>query len=442
MCGILALYSNQLKPISIDLYNMFQLLQHRGQDGSGIVTSNLKSYYTTYSLGAIKNLSINNNISKLYGHIGLAHNRYPTSGKSNKLDLLQPWKIYNKQNNNIYYLAFNGTLSTKRQNINEYKIFNNIIGNEISIGNGLKKLLNTIPGTYSLIIMSKDSLYITRDLYGIRPLIIAKDNDKWIISSETCVLQNNCETIFEVNPGEIIRINSSGLEYIFRFKPKNQSSFCIFEYIYFSRPDSILESTNEVYKVRVELGKQLAIECKKNTELLKADYVIGVPNSSVPHAIGFSQEIGIPYCSAFIRNNTHRTFILSDQKSRKEQVSLKFSCLPLILKNKSVIIIDDSIVRGNTITHLVKLLRNRECNKIHVAIASPPIINQCYMGMDITTPENLIAHNKNIQEIKKFINVDSLTYLSLSGLIQVQYPKSNYCTACLSGNYPKGLLDW
>jgi amidophosphoribosyltransferase len=348
MCGILALYSNELKSnqVSIDLYNMFQSLQHRGQDGTGMVSSDIKQFYTTHSLGPIKNLA--DKVINLKGHLALAHNRYPTAGKAGQLHLLQPWRIYNRVNKQIYYLAFNGNLS--KPGTDELETFNQIIGGECSPGKGLKKLINKIPGAYSLILITKDSLYICRDIYGIRPLIIAKEKNNWIVSSETCVLSNpkKYEKFIEVNPGEIIRINYSGLEYVYKHK-KIKPAFCIFEYIYFSRPDTILESNNEVYQIRINLGKQLAKEYLNKNGNKNIDYIIGVPNSSVPHAIGFSQESGIPYCPGLIRNTTHRTFILSNQKSRKEQISRKFSCLPLILENKSVIVIDDSIVRGNTI---------------------------------------------------------------------------------------------
>lgn len=446
MCGILALYSHDYDSnIAITLYNMFQSLQHRGQDGTGIVTSDLKQYYTAHALGPIKDLA--NKVTELKGHIALAHNRYPTAGKSGQLHLLQPWRIYNRSTNQQYYLAFNGTLSTK-QNFDERDTFTQIIGTEISPGKGLRKLIDTIPGTYSLVLMTKDSLYISRDLYGIRPLIIAKQNNNWIVASETCVLPNPSDTdqLFEVNPGEIIRINHTGLDRSiceYHLVPDIKPAFCIFEYIYFARPDSVLESNQEVYNIRLQLGKQLAIECKNsNSEILKADYIVGVPNSSVPHALGFSQETGIAYCPGLIRNTTHRTFILSDQKSRKEQVSRKFSCLPLALKNKSVVVIDDSIVRGNTMAHLVQFLRDHGCSQVHVAVASPPIIKPCYMGIDMAKPSEFVANDRSIEEIKEIIGANSLTYLSIQGLIKAVNSEGHYCTACFTGDYPEGILDW
>lgn len=439
MCGILALYSTKNKPVAIELYNIFQYLQHRGQDGTGIVTSDLYKFYTTHTLGDIKNLC--DKIKDLPGHLALAHNRYPTAGSSGQLHLLQPWRI-NSDKNTHYYVAFNGTLVNTK--LDERDTLSKMIGKESNPLNGIKRLLKEIKGAYSLILMTKDSLYITRDRYGIRPLIITnKNNHKWIISSETCVLSDNnlLNNVKEVLPGEIIRINNRGLE-IINSELNTIPSFCIFEYVYFARPDSILENNQEVYQSRIRLGKQLARECKNNIHIIQSDYVIGVPNSSVPHAIGFSQEIGIMYCPGLIRNTTHRTFILNNQKSRKEQVSRKFSCLPNSLKNKSIIVIDDSIVRGNTMSHLVQFLRNKGANKIHVAIASPPVTYSCYMGIDIAKPDEFIAKNKTIDEIKIEIGCDSLTYLSLEGLKESINPNGNYCTACFTGNYPNQLLDW
>lgn len=441
MCGILALYSISCKAnksVAINLYNMFQSLQHRGQDGTGIVTSDLHNFYTAHALGPIKDLS--SEIKELPGHIALAHNRYPTAGNSGQLHLLQPWRICSDKNTH-YYIAFNGTLTNTK--LDERDTLSEIIGKENNPIKGLKRLLNNVNGAYSLVLMTKDSLYITRDRYGIRPLIIGKNKNKWIISSETCVFNDISllESTREVLPGEIIRINQQGLEIMNKYSNLTIiPSFCIFEYIYFARPDSILEENREVYQTRLQLGKQLAIEWSKNE--LNVDLVIGVPNSSVPHALGFSQELDITYCPALIRNTTHRTFIMNDQKSRKEQVSRKFSCLPSSLKDKSIVVIDDSIVRGNTMTYLVQFLRNRGCSQVHVAVASPPITSPCYMGIDIAKPEDFVAKDRNVEEIKKIIGADSLTYLSIDGLKKAVNSEGNYCTGCFTGKYPEGLLDW
>ena len=445
MCGIFGVYKKNKSNCVNELYNKICLLQHRGQDSAGIVTTDDKKFYTIKGCGIISQIFNKENLIQLQGYMGIAHNRYSTMGKSDNVHSIQPIEVNKK-----IYFAQNGTITNcskyaKYVNItSENKSDSEIIKSLIikyytktkSLDLALIRLVDKIPGAYSLIVMTKGVIYGLRDRYGIRPLLICNKSNSYFLASESCVF--NSKKFRDVAPGEIIKIDSSGANIIYKYS-RITPKFCVFEQIYFSRPDSLINN-REVYNFRVQLGKKLAEEDTNIT--YDIDYIIPVPNSSIPHSIGYSIKSGIPLCQALIRNtNVGRTFILADDKTRKERIKIKFTALPYSIKNKNIILIDDSIVRGNTMTFLVKLLRKHGANEVHVRIASPPIKYPCYMGIDMSTSEELIANHKSMNEIKKIIGADSLQFLSINGLSDV-CNDITYCTACFTGNYPIKINDW
>jgi amidophosphoribosyltransferase len=295
-------------------------------------------------------------------------------------------------------------------------------------------LVSEIGGAYSLTILTRDVLYVVRDPWGFRPLCIGKLNGGWVAASESCALGTVGATFLrEVQPGEIIAIDRAGLRTV---KPGSSSrhSLCIFEYIYFARPDSVIGG-QLIHKVRQALGRRLAREHPAD-----ADLVIGIPDSATSAAIGFAQESGIPFSEGLMKNRyIGRTFIQPDEKLRRAGVALKFNPLPEILQGKRLVVVDDSIVRGNTSRPIMELLRRAGAAELHMRISSPPIRHPCFMGVDMARREELIAHRLSVEQIREHIGVDSIGYLSLEGLLEaVDMSRSEFCLACFSGDYPLG----
>jgi amidophosphoribosyltransferase len=292
-------------------------------------------------------------------------------------------------------------------------------------------------GAYSLAILTQDAVYGVRDPWGFRPLCIGKMNgDGWVISSESCALGTvGAEYVREVKPGEIVRLDDYGMTSVFGAPPVEHSALCIFEYIYFARPDSIMGGQS-VHRVRRNLGERLARE-----HPVEADIVMGVPDSATAHAIGYAQQSGIPFGEGLIKNRyIGRTFIQPDDRLRKRGVALKYNTLPDALRGKRIVLVDDSIVRGTTSGPIVNLLRQAGAGEIHMRVASPPITCPCFMGVDMATRRELIAANKTVAEIGEYIGTDSLQYLSLEGLQQaIDRPAERHCVACFCGDYPLAL---
>jgi len=287
-------------------------------------------------------------------------------------------------------------------------------------------------GAYSLTILTRDALYAVRDPWGFRPLCLGKLNGGWVVASETCALQTiGANNIEEILPGQIVMIDKDGVRKI-QGVPAGKSNLCIFEYIYFSRPDSVVDG-QLIHEVRQELGRQLARE-----HPVDADLVMGVPDSATPAAIGYALESKIPYSEGLIKNRyIGRTFIQPDDRLRRAGVALKFNPLSRILKGKRVVVVDDSIVRGNTSKPIVDMLRHAGAREIHMRISSSPIKHPCFMGVDMATYDELIAHHLSVEEIRHKIGADSLGYLSIDGMIRAAArPLGSFCVACFSGDYP------
>jgi len=459
MCGILGFCNTNNNNFLSLFYNKLCLLQSRGQDGIGIVTVDNTIFNEFKGLGLIHQVLTKSIIQSIKGKYAIAHNRYTTTGKSDNLTSIQPIEV--KLKSQTIYFAHNGTIvNFKGKNGESDYIFikQKLIEfskNSNTIDDILIQFMNNIQGAYSLLILTNDGIYGMRDRFGFRPMSLGKVENNLFISSESCIFNDSQSEYFrEVQPGEIIKITNGRIKTLYQYN-KTIPKFCSFEYVYFSRPDSLLNNKS-LYEVRVNLGRQLAREddsylggkFQKNSrscELSKreVDFVTCIPNSSIPHTIGYSLESGIPLHHCIIRNSyIGRTFILPDDASRKDTIALKFNCIPSIIKDKSIIIIDDSIVRGHTIKSLIQLLRKNGAREVHIRIASPPIKYPCFMGIDMSTDEELIAHEKNTDQICNIIGADSLKYLSLDGMKSViSDGKNNICTACFSGQYPIGL-DW
>ena len=420
-------------------------LQHRGQESSGIVSNDQGKFYKHVDLGLVADVfSDIHNLEKLKGNTAIGHNRYSTTGSTQPINA-QPLVVSSKDG--PMAISHNGNFvnsqELREQLENEGAIFQTTTDTEIvmhllarskkpTIVEKIKDSLSQIKGAYSIAILTKDELIAIKDPRAFRPLCIGRKGGAYILASESCALDiMDAEIVREVEPGEIVVIDQNGLT-SFWLDEKTERSACIFEFIYFSRPDSWIFG-EKVDKARRRLGKTLALE-----NPVEADRIISVPDSSNTAALGYAQESGIKFEIGLIRNHyIGRTFIHPVQSMRDFSVRIKFNPVQGILKDKSVIIVEDSIVRGTTLKLLARMIRKAGAKEIHVRVSSPPIRFPCYYGMDFPTKEELIANNMSVDQIRKYLEVDSLTYLSMDGLLNsVPHEKGEYCTACFSGKYP------
>ena len=420
-------------------------LQHRGQESAGIVTSDGKQFRTHRGMGLVSQIFTGNVLHNLVGTIALGHTRYSTTGASH-LRNAQPLTVDCAKGQ--IAIAHNGNLTNASQLREELEsrgsIFQTTVDSEIILHlmaqptldgheNNLIQTVHRIEGAYSLVIMTDQELIGIRDPHGFRPLCIGKVGEAWVLASETCALDLiHAKFIRDVEPGEIVIINKSGLKSIQAFPLHERRSFCIFEYVYFARPDSTISNQN-VYKVRVSMGRELARE-----KPIDADIVVPVPDSGNCAALGYSLESGIPYEMAFIRNHyVGRSFLQPSQLIRDFNVRVKLNLIPDLVKDKRVIIVDDSIVRGTTCKARVNNLKEAGAKEVHVMVSCPPHMHPCVYGIDFPDRNKLMAANYSIDEIRKYLNADSLHYLSLDGLVKATgLPKESFCLACYNGDYP------
>jgi amidophosphoribosyltransferase len=442
-CGVFGIYGAR-KAAELTYLGLYAL-QHRGQDGAGIVSSNEEKVYHRKGLGLVNDVFASKEVlSNLKGKMAIGHNRYSTTGSS-YLANVQPMLITYKGRQ--LAIAHNGNLTNsyalRKKLEKKGSIFQTTSDSEIILHliarSGKKKIkdeiaeaLSYVRGAYSLVFLTRDSLVAARDPYGFRPLALGKVNNSWVVASETCAFDMiGAKYIRDVEPGEIVVINEKGIRSFSPFK-KVKHAFCIFEFIYFARPDSIIYQEN-TDKIRRRLGRQLA---KENP--VDADLVISVPDSSNTATLGYSEESGIKYDMGLIRNHyIGRTFIHPDQKIRDLDAKIKYNPVRGVLKGKRVVIVDDSIVRGTTSRKLIKMIRQAGAKEVHFRVSSPPIISPCFYGVDMPTKEELIGSSKSVEEIRRYLNVDTLKYLSLEGLLSMHsLPKADFCVACFSGKYP------
>jgi amidophosphoribosyltransferase len=442
-CGIFAIYNhpNAAEMTYLGLY----ALQHRGQESTGIVTADGADLFYHRGMGLVSEVFGDQAVFKyLKGRNAIGHNRYSTTG-SNRIMNVQPM-IAGDRDGPIA-VGHNGNFTNTRvlheHLIHKGAIFQTTVDSELVIhlaamsekGTFEERLidaLSQIEGAYCLVLLTKDSVIAARDPHGFRPLCLGKTETGWVVASETCALDIiDAEYVRDVEPGEILIIDSDGIRSLKPFPPAPKH-FCIFEYIYFSRPDSFIYGEC-VDTVRRNIGKTLAEE-----HPVDADIVISVPDSSNTAAIGYARAAGIHFEIGLIRNHyIGRTFIHPSQVTRDARVRIKFNPVRGVLEGKRVIVVEDSIVRGTTFKKIAHLLRKAGAREIHLRVSSPPIISPCFYGMDFPTYEELMASSRSVEEIRKFIGVDTLGYLSLEGLRRsVPNGTNDYCTACFSGLYP------
>ena len=442
-CGTVAAFDHS--EAAYLTYLALYALQHRGQESAGIVCSDGENVYQHIGRGVVADVfSDQQKFDRLKGHIAIGHNRYSTTGGTNILNA-QPL-VVNMRGGSLA-ISHNGNFTNsgiiRKELVKEGAIFQTSTDTEVlvhMIARSQKKemheritdALHHIRGAFSITMMIKDKIYATRDPDGVRPLCIGKKNGAYFVVSETCALDLiRAKYIRDVRPGELIEISNKGLKSYQITKP-TAGHKCIFEFIYFSRPDSRIFNEN-VDKVRRKLGKNLALESPAD-----ADIVISVPDSSNTAAVGYSRRSDLKFELGLIRNHyIGRTFINPQQRMRDFAVRVKFNAVRGILNGRRVVVVEDSIVRGTTLKQLVKLIRQAGAKEVHVRVSSPPIVSPCYYGMDFPSKGELIASKKTVQEISEFLGCDSLAYLSEEKLLDsVSHNNGGYCTACFTGDYP------
>lgn len=448
-CGVFGAYDFDGEDVASTIYYGLFALQHRGQESCGIAVSDTngpKGKVMSYKdMGLVNEVFNPENLEKLKGNIGVGHVRYSTAGSSVR-ENAQPLVLnYVK---GTLGMAHNGNLLNAVELREELSytgaIFQTTIDSEViayliarerlkvgTVEEAVKNAMLKIKGAYSLVVMSPRKLIGARDPFGFKPLCIGKRDNTYFLSSETCALDTvGAEFVRDVLPGEVVTITSKGIESDTSLCQKNTAR-CIFEYIYFARPDSKIDGMG-VYESRINAGRILA-----KTHPVDADLVVGVPESGNPAALGFSLESGIPYGNAFIKNNyVGRTFIKPKQAQRESSVKVKLNVLKEAVAGKRVVMIDDSIVRGTTSARIVSLLKNSGAKEVHVRISSPPFKHPCYFGTDIPSEDQLIATGKTVDEICKIIGADSLGYLEADRLSEMICGGTGFCDACFTGNYP------
>jgi amidophosphoribosyltransferase len=445
-CGVFGVYSREHDVARTTFFGLYAL-QHRGQESAGIATSDGERIVCHARMGLVAQVFNEDDLKELTGHIAVGHTRYSTTGASRVCNA-QPLLVDGPAGQ--IALAHNGNLVNagslyeqleqldyQSDTTTDSEAIAALIVNAegASWAERIKNVMPKLVGAYSLTIATRDELIGVRDPLGIRPLCIGRMGSAWLLSSESCALDTvGAELIREVEPGEIVVIGQDGVRSLVG-QPSTRRASCIFEFVYFARPDSLMDG-RLVYQVRQELGRQLARE-----QPAQADMVVAVPDSAVPAAIGYADELGLPYREALIKSRyIHRTFIQPTQGARQAAVGLKFNPLPEVLQGKSVIVIDDSIVRGTTTRQIVRMLRRAGAREVHVRIHCPPFVSPCYFGIDVGQKGELIAANLSLEEIGQEIEADSLGFLSVEGMQQaLGRSEDRYCRACFTGEYPVPL---
>jgi amidophosphoribosyltransferase len=441
-CGVFGVYGHPeaANLVYLGLYS----LQHRGQESAGIVSSNGKSLIAHRGMGLVADIFNSDVIGQLEGTAAIGHNRYSTTG-STSLKNCQPLVVEYAQGG--LALAHNGNLvnfGELREHLEASgSIFQSSSDSELIIhliagarGSDLPsrvvEALSQVRGAYSLVLLTEKGMIAARDPFGFRPLVIGRLNDATIVASETCALDLvRAEYLREVEPGEVIVIDDEGMKSLHPFAPA-PTRRCIFEYVYFARPDSLLYGRN-VYQVRKQQGRALARECPAG-----ADIVVPVPDSGTAAALGFAEESGLPFEMALVRSHyVGRTFIEPRQSIRHFGVKIKFNPVAELLKGKRIVLVEDSLVRGTTLRKVIPMLRQAGAREVHMRIAAPATTNSCFYGIDTPTREELLASHESIEAIRKYITADSLGYLSWDGLYSfVGGQREGFCDACFTGQYP------
>lgn len=440
-CGVFGICAPGLDIARLTYFAIYAL-QHRGQEAAGIATCDGEIAHIHKGMGLVSQVFNEDNLSHLRGHLGVGHTRYSTTGAP-RLRNTQPYIL--ETLDGPLAIGHNGNLINAPQlrrellergvglstSTDSELIIHLLAGARGTWTQRIRQLMAMAEGAYTLAILTRDAVYGVRDPWGLRPLVLGELENGYAIASESCAFATiSARTVREIAPGEIVRIDPNGYE-IVQGAPPEKQAFCTFEQIYFARPDSVLNG-RLVHRVRQALGGQLAKEAP-----VEADIVVPVPDSGTPHAIGFAQASGIDYSEGLIKSRyIGRTFIQPTDRLRKVGVAMKFNPLPDNLRDQRVVLVDDSIVRGNTSGPLVQLLRDAGAAEVHVRVACPPIRFPCFMGVDMATQEELIAAQKSLDEICQHIGADSLAFLSVEGLMDALRAEDGYCNACFTGGYP------
>ena len=442
-CGVFGVYAPGEDVARITFYGLYAL-QHRGQESAGIATADGGALHGRTGMGLVAQVFDESDLGFLPGHIAIGHTRYSTTGSS-RICNAQPLHV-NGASGKIA-LGHNGNL------INAEFLRAELEAEGVTFSSGtdseviarlliaspepdwesrLRAVMRRLEGAYCLVILTPTSLIAARDPLGNHPLCLGRIGDGWVVASETCALDHlGAPFVREVQPGEVVTIDRTGVR-SFQAVESRREALCIFEYIYFARPDSIIRG-ERVYPIRMAMGRELAREYP-----VDADVVIGVPDSATAAAIGYARASGIPYAEGLMKNRyVGRTFIQPDQRIREAGVHLKFNPMREILEGQRVVVVDDSIVRGTTTPRVVRLLRQAGAREVHMRVCAPPIRHPCYFGVDMASRSELIAAQKSVAEIERHIEADSLGYLSLEGLLRaVDMPGEGFCLACFTGSYP------
>ena len=444
-CGVVGVYAPGEEASRIAFFGLFAL-QHRGQESAGVASSDGSSIHLHSDMGLVTQVFREEELVPLVGSMAIGHTRYSTTGSS-RASNAQPFLVEGVHGE--LALGHNGNVVNARQLQRELKEqwgcnFTSSTDSEVIaylLANApgqtweerVSYCLRTLEGAFSAVVLTRDTLMGIRDPLGVRPMCLGQLDGGWVIASESCAFDHLGATfIRELEPGEAVLIDENGLRSFVWPGVEGRRALCVFEIIYFARPDSILDK-KLVYTTRKAMGAQLAKE-----HPVDADVVIGVPDSATAAAVGYSQEASIPYSDGLVKNQyVGRTFISPDQRMRDLGVRLKFNPLPEVVGGKRVVLVDDSIVRGTTTPHVVRLLRKAGAKEVHMRVCAPPIRHPCHLGVDMATRRELIAANKTVKEIREFIGADTLGYLSMCGLLKVVGGSGGgFCDACFTGNYP------
>lgn len=445
-CGVFGIYVNQPVDVASVTYYGLYALQHRGQESAGIAVANGEEVKIHRGLGLITEAFNNDNLDylrSLNGNISIGHVRYSTAG-AKTVENAQPLLANTKLG--PIAMAHNGNLVNAdviRELLEDGgHVFHTSVDSEVlasliarsskrGIERAVVNAISAVRGSFAMVIMTKDKLIGIRDPHGIRPLCLGKIEEGYVLSSESCALDSvGAELVRDIEPGEIVVIDGDGIKSI-KYSEGTTCQTCAFEYIYFARPDSVIDEL-DVYNTRVKQGEVLYQEHK-----IDADLVVAVPDSGIPAAVGYSKASGIPYEMGFVKNRyVGRTFISPSQEFRERAVAVKLNPLKVNVNGKRVILIDDSIVRGTTSKHLIDSLRRAGATEVHFLVASPIVKFPCYFGIDTPYRSELIGANKSVEEIRESIGCDYLGYLSLEGMYEGFYGRRNFCVGCFNGVYP------
>ena len=454
MCGVFGVYAPERDVARVSYFGLFAL-QHRGQESAGIAVSDAGRLTALRDLGLVTQVFDEQKLHGLQGQVAIGHTRYSTTGSSqwsNAQPLVQHGLArtvalgHNGNLVNAHALRDELTAAgmTLRATSDSEVIAALIANDEAPLDDAVANAMRRLDGAYSIVALSQGTLIAFRDPHGFRPLVLGRiqaassgGGDDWVVASETCALDLvGAELVREVGRGEAILIDGDGMRSVQAVEPSSGGALCIFEFFYLARPDTHLAGI-EVHAARVRMGETLAAEAPADVDL-----VLPIPDSGTPAAIGFSRALGIPFSEGLIKNRyIQRTFIQPDQELRELGVRLKFNPLAEVA-GKRVAVVDDSIVRGNTTRQIVRMLFDAGASEVHVRVSSPPVIGQCFYGIDLADPEEMIAHDMSVEEIRDHIGATSLAYLSHDGLVAAtRRPASELCRACLTGDYPTAVPD-